>query len=73
MREGDAARGAEMSPHSREEGGGTAHGLGSEHQARAARDEHAGDEESKLIEEVLHRDMGLVSLLDEYRRLERSA
>ena len=56
MREGDAARGAETPPHSREEGGGTAHGPGSVHQARAAHDEHAGDEESRLIEEVLHRD-----------------
>ena len=45
-----------MPPHPREEGGGTAHGPRGVHQARAAHDEHAGDEELKLIEEVLHRD-----------------
>lgn len=56
MREGDAARGVEVPPHPRESGGSTAHGPGDVHQARAARDQSAGDENLTLIEEVLHRD-----------------
>ena len=55
-REGDAVQRAEMPARPREDGGGTAEGLGLERQARPARRETAGDETPGLMEAVLRRE-----------------
>lgn len=68
MREVDADRRAEMSARSRELGGGTAHGLRSEHQARAACDEDVGEGTPKLMEEVLRRE----NMMKAYKRVVRN-
>jgi len=68
MREIDAERRAEMPERPREAGGGTAHGLVVEHQARAACGENAGSETLELIEEVLRRE----NLIAAYTRVVRN-
>jgi RNA-directed DNA polymerase len=68
MREVDAERRAEMPERLRETGGGTAHGLGVEHQARAACEENAGDETLELMEEVLRRE----NLISAHKRVVRN-
>ena len=80
MCERDTDKTAEMSQRPKETGGGTADGLGAGCQTRTACRENAGDGSSTLMQEVLRREnliaarnvlrkMGLVSFLDEYRRL----
>jgi len=55
-------------------GGGTAEGTGVERQTRPARGENAEANTSMLMKEVVRREsqLGLVSLLDEHRRLASS-
>jgi RNA-directed DNA polymerase len=68
MREVDAERRAEMPERPRETGGGTADGLGVEHQARAAYGENAGAETLELLEEVLCRE----NLIAAHKRVVRN-
>ena len=64
----------------RREGGGTADGMGLARQADAARDGKTGDDPAMLMDEVVRRGnvtaafrrLGLVSFIEEHRRLARS-
>jgi len=56
MREGDVGRRAEMPERAREAGAGSADGHGVDRQTHTACGEKAGDETSKLMEEVLRRE-----------------
>jgi hypothetical protein len=71
MRSGDVASRAEKPERSQKASGGTAHGLGTDRQERTACEGNAGDGTLMLMEEELRREnlLGLVSLLDEHRRL----
>ncbi len=83
MREGGPDRQNENAARHFEMNGGTGNNRREEGQAGAVCDENAGDETTRLMEEVLRREnlmaayktlkqMGLKSLLDEYRRFAHS-
>lgn len=65
MRNGGTGKRAETPAHTLEASDGTASGQGNECQARAACDEHSGDEASRLMEEVLRRE----NLMTAYKRV----
>ena len=81
MHDVDADKKAEMPERPRRAGGGTTEGTGFARQAGTARRDTAGDGTPLLMEEALCREnvlaaytrrlrrMGLLSFLDEYRRL----
>ena len=68
MSEEDAAKKAEMPERPRKVGGGTAEDTGFERQADTAHRENAGDETSRLMEEVLRRE----NVLAAYKRVVRN-
>ena len=69
MTEADAGKRAERPERPRRVGGGTAEGTGDERQAGTARSGKTGEEDPKLMEEVVR---SLLRFLPEDRRLQRS-